>query len=72
MYAEQFLEADLPWPAGVDDCGAIPGPHLHMALSILPMVDGDWVLTDIRSGAVSRVSEATFAADYEIATGPSH
>ena len=51
--AEQFQEQQA-WPANVDDCDLMPGPHLHVAQPaeslvpelLFPLVDTDWIVDD--------------------------
>jgi len=62
--ADQFRTAELPWPDHVDDCGQIPGPHLHMVLDLVPMSDGDWVVYDA-DGTRGRLTDAAFQQQLE-------
>jgi hypothetical protein len=77
IQAEQFNANQPPanWPPGVDDCGAMPGPHLHAAMGpsggelLYPVHDTDWV--SIEAGGVQRVyTDADFQTRYVKHTGP--
>lgn len=75
IMAERF-DATTPvaqWPAGVDDCGEIPGVHLHMPppMPPIPVATGDWILHDATGTVKGALSDAEFLAQYEKATGPS-
>ncbi len=76
--AEQFQDKNNPsWPQYVDDCGAIPGPHVHLILGdpttpvLLPVHDTDWIIYEGADGtSVSVLTDAQFEATYVKKTGP--
>lgn len=71
LLAEQ-VKKNPPYPPYVDNCGAMPGLHLHVDAATPPLLmavqETDWILD--YNGARSVMSDAQFQVTYTKATGP--
>lgn len=69
--AEQFFEAQLPWPEGVEQdviAGERNSPHIKTLEGPMLVRDGDWVITGVK-GEHYPCKPDIFAATYELVSG---